>query len=73
MSNKRVTNEHIHRELGEISVLLQELRNDINEVKEMAPRIRSLELFKSYVMGCAGVIVLISGTVLAILKDSFRF
>lgn len=69
----KVTNEQIHRELGEISVLLQELRNDINEVKELAPRVRKLEHFKSYVMGCTGVIVLISGTILAILKDSFRF
>lgn len=67
MSNKRVTNEHIHRELGEISVLLQELRNDINEVKEMAPRIRSLELFRSYVKGVAAVVTVFTGTLAATL------
>lgn len=52
MSNK-VTNSELYREIGALTEAVHDLRGDI---KELAPRIKSLELFKSYVMGGAAVI-----------------
>lgn len=54
--NKKVTNECIQRELGEISVTLKGLRHDIEEIKGIAPRVKSLELFRSYTKGGFAVI-----------------
>ena len=66
MGKARVTNEHIQRELGEISATLKSLRHDLEEVKEMAPRVRSLEVFRSYVKGGFAVIAALGVSVKAI-------
>lgn len=50
---KKVTNECIQRELGEINATLRELSVDI---KDIAPRVKSLELFRSYIKGGAAVL-----------------
>jgi len=68
---KKVTNECIQRELGEIGATLKDLRKDIEEIKELAPRIRSLELFRSYSKGIVSVVVLAAGTVIATIKGIF--
>ena len=50
---KRVTNSDIYRELGELRSSMTDVRKDI---KEMAPRLRELETFKSYVKGGFAVV-----------------
>lgn len=64
MVNKRVTNECIQRELGQISVTLENMKEDIAEIKGIAPRVKSLELFRSYIKGGFAVV---SGVVIVIL------
>jgi len=73
MSNKRVTNECIQRELGQISAQLKSLRHDLEEVKEIAPRIRSLEAFRSYIKGISVVVIGLGATVATVIKQSFQF
>lgn len=51
-----MTVKNIHRELGEISATLKEMKEDISEIKKIAPRVRSLEVFRSYVKGGAAVL-----------------
>lgn len=72
MANKRVTNECIQRELGQISATLKSLRHDIEEIKEIAPRVKSLELFRSYLKGGSAVAVVLVSSVLAAFKGIFN-
>ena len=63
--SKRVTNNDIYIKLEVLAERVHNLQEDIEEVKEMAPRLKSLELFRSYVKGgfavVAGVLVAIKG------------
>lgn len=72
MSNKRVTNECIQRELGQISSTLINLREDIEEIKGMAPRIKSLELFRSYIKGGFAVVTTLSVLLIGAVKGIFN-
>ena len=49
----KITNQDLYREMGEVHVLLKELKEDMTEV---VPRVKSLELFRSYVKGGFAVI-----------------
>lgn len=68
---KRVTNECIQRELGEIVVTLKHLHLDIEEIKKIAPRIRSLELFRSYIKGGFVVVSGLAVGVFSLFKGAF--
>ncbi len=69
--SKRVTNECIQRELGHISASLKSLRHDLEDIKEIAPRVRSLEVFRSYIKGVASVTSLIGVFVYSLVKGVF--
>lgn len=72
MVNKRVTNECIQRELGQIVTTLENLKEDIREIKEIAPRVKSLELFRSYVKGGFAVVSAVGVVILGSLKGIFN-
>jgi hypothetical protein len=61
----RVTNSELYREIGELTEAVKELRADI---QELAPRIKTLELFKSYVTGGAAVVSAAFAAFIAVFK-----
>lgn len=68
---KRVSNEELKGEIKVLHALLTDLRRDIEDVKEMAPRVRSLESFRSTIKGSVAVVMALSGAIFASLKGVF--
>lgn len=63
-----VTNGELHRELGEIQNELKHLRQDMVEIRTLYARVKSLELFKSYVKGISAAIMLVISTTITVWK-----
>lgn len=63
-----VTNVELSREIGEIQNELKNLREDIREMKTLYARVKSLELFKSYVKGISAAVILFVSTSMAALR-----
>ena len=69
MSKKSyVTNGDLHREIGEIQTEIKSLRRDMAEIKTLYARVKSLELFKSYVKGISAAASVIIATSISIWK-----
>ena len=66
--SKRVTNSDIYHELGALNASVKSLRA---EIREMAPRLRSLETFRSYVKGASAVVSTLVIAIFAALKGTF--
>lgn len=62
---KQVTLSHIHRELGEISSKLADMHSDL---KDLQPRVRKLESFRTYVTGGAAAVSALFITVITVLR-----
>jgi hypothetical protein len=65
---KRVTNADIYREIGEIQIMVKDLRET---VAGLGPRIGALEQFKSYITGGAAVIAGLGISTVAAVKGVF--
>ena len=66
--SKRITNSDLYHELGELSSSVKDMRNDL---KEIGPRLRELETFRSYVKGGFAVISSLSIACFALIKGVF--
>lgn len=56
MSKNRVTTIELYREIGELKSEVHSIREDIKEIKALASRVQSLELFRSYTKGISACI-----------------
>lgn len=69
MSRKSyVTNGELHRELGEIQAELKHLREDMQEIKTLYARVKSLEMFRSYTKGISAAVAVIFTTSMSVWK-----
>lgn len=52
----RVTTAELYREIGELKTEVHNMREDLEEIKALASRVQSLELFRSYTKGISACI-----------------
>ena len=71
MSNKRTTNNDLAIKLEVLIERVHNLQEDLGEIKKIVPRVKSLELFRSYVKGCSAMIIALSGAIFASIKGAF--
>lgn len=56
------------RELGLILAKLESLHEDVQEIKQIAPRVHSLENFRSWATGIGTTCIFLLTTVIALFK-----
>ena len=71
MTPKRITNADVYRELGELQTLVKGLRHDLEDMEELTPRVKSLELFNSYVKGGFAVVSILTVSLFTFVKGVF--
>lgn len=63
----------LNEELIKVKIMLDDLKNDLKDIKTLSQRIESLEQFNAYIKGAIGILMLALPTILyLVVQHLFR-